>query len=87
MGGGVAGGSCSLNGSTVFLYQSGCVSLCVVHTKDLCCAADCPDYRITAVVDCSTPLSQAKAPILFLALGIYIIHILPAAKIKKYILI
>lgn len=63
-----------------------CISLsvcCTYCSKDLCSAADCPDYRITAVADCSTPLSQAKAPILFLATGIYIIQILPAAKIKK----
>lgn len=30
-------------------------------------------------------ISQAKAPILFLAMGIYIIQILPAAKIRKYL--
>lgn len=70
-------------GWVVFLYQT--VLACALHTpvRTFCNAADCPDYRITAVSDCLTPLSQAKAPILFQAMGIYIIQILPVAKIGK----
>lgn len=67
-----------------------CISICLCSTscsKDLCSAADWPDYRISAVSDCLTPLSQAKAPILFLAMGIYIIQILPVAKIGNKIII
>lgn len=54
MGGGVVGGRCGLNGSAVFPCQYVCFSVCVVHSvvRTFCGAADCPDYRITAVLDC-----------------------------------
>ena len=76
-----------LNGSAVFLYQCASLCVCTYCSKDLCSAADCPDYGIKAVADCSTPSSPSKATILFLAMGIYIIQILPAAKINIYIYI
>lgn len=82
MGGGAAGGSCGLNGRSVRRHYFSVRSI-LYSNKDFYSAADCPDYRITSVVDCLTPLSQGgKAPILFLAMEIYISQILLAAQIK-----
>ena len=57
---GVAGGSCSPN---VSVSAEVCVRVCVLRTvvRTFCRAADCPDYRITGVADCSTPLSQPRS--------------------------
>lgn len=60
MGGGAAGDSCGLNGRAVSRYNFSARSVLYCN-KNLYSAADCPDYRITAVMDCLTPLSLGES--------------------------
>lgn len=73
VGGAAAGGSCGLV----------CISLCESELleRDLYRATDCPYYRITAVVNCWTPLNRWET----LVTELYNTEILPVAMIYKII--